>query len=172
MVFSNISPRELHEQMQAGESVDLIDVRTPQEYKAGHVRCARLLPLDRLTKEAVLAERQPSPERPLYVICQSGGRSRTACARLVEQGLTNVVNVEGGTAAWRQAGLPVEAAAPTGSANLLRTAGILCMVVSLILGVTVHPGFTFAGALVWLGMVLTGNAPCCSGGSCSIRREA
>lgn len=39
--------------MQAGESVDLIDVRTPQEYNAGHVRCAPLLPLGRLTKEGV-----------------------------------------------------------------------------------------------------------------------
>ena len=171
MVFSNISPRELHEQMQAGESVDLIDVRTPQEYKAGHVRCARLLPLDRLTKEAVLAERQPSPERPLYVICQSGGRSRTACARLVEQGLSNVVNVEGGTSAWQQAGLPVEASAPSGTGNLFRAVGFLCMIVSLILGVMVSPGFTFVAVAVWLGMVLTGNAPCCSGGSCSIRRE-
>lgn len=107
----------------------------------------------------------------MYVICQSGSRSRTACAHLVEQGLTNVVNVEGGTAAWRQAGLPVVAVAPTGSANLFRATGILCMVVSLILGVTVHPGFTLAGALVWLVMVLPGNALCCSGSSCSIRRE-
>ena len=77
MVFNSISPRELYERMQSGESVDLVDVRTPQEYKAGHVPGAHLLPLDRLSKVAVLAEGHASPERPLYVICQSGGRSRT-----------------------------------------------------------------------------------------------
>jgi len=42
--------------MQAGEPVDLIDVRTPREYRRGMCQVARLLPLDKVSKEAVLAE--------------------------------------------------------------------------------------------------------------------
>jgi hypothetical protein len=136
-----------------------------------HAAGARLLPLEKISRDTVLAVCSGLPHQPVYVICQSGGRSRTACARLVDQGLSNVVNVEGGTAAWQQAGLPVEATATARSGNLFRTVGFLCMIVSLVLGVTVNPGFAFLAAVVWLAMVLTGNAPCCSGSACSVRRE-
>ncbi len=44
---------------------------------------------------------------PLYVICNSGGRSTKACEKLVAAGFTNIINVEGGTKGWAAAGLPV-----------------------------------------------------------------
>ena len=75
MTFTNISPGQLYERIRSGESVDLIDVRSPHEYKAVHAAGARLLPLDKLSKDAVLAEGIASPQQPVYVICQSGGRS-------------------------------------------------------------------------------------------------
>lgn len=171
MAFGSINPGELYERIRSGESVDLIDVRSPQEYKSVHAAGARLLPLDKLTKDAVLAACSASPQQPVYVICQSGGRSRTACARLVEQGLNNVVNVEGGTTAWQQAGLPVEVTVSAGSNNLFRTAGLLCMIASLVLALTVNPVFGFGAVVAWLFLVLTGNAPCCSGSTCSTRRQ-
>ena len=51
--------------------------------------------------------RNGSEDEPLYTICRSGSRGRQACEAFHAAGFTNVVNVEGGTLAWEQAGLPV-----------------------------------------------------------------
>ena len=58
----------------------LLDVRTVEEYRSGHVPGARNLPLDRL-KELDLPK-----DRPLFAYCLSGGRSAQACAWLKKQG--------------------------------------------------------------------------------------
>lgn len=97
-----ISVRDLKAKLDARESIVLIDVRQPEEFKSGHVAGARSLPLptlashlDDLTKDAAI-----------YCICLSGGRSSSACDLLQRQGFTNVTNVVGGMGAWQQAGLP------------------------------------------------------------------
>ncbi len=173
MTHSSISPDALYERIRTGEPVDLIDVRSPGEFEKMHAVGARLVPLDTLNRDAVLAGRTGSPDRPVYVICQSDSRSLAACARLTQEGLDNVVRVEGGTAAWKRAGLPVEGADGAGPGRWLRTAGLLGAAAALLLAITVHPGFAFAAAGIWLALLLTGNAPCCccSSGSCSIPRK-
>jgi hydroxyacylglutathione hydrolase len=87
-----------------GAELQVIDVRRPGEYRAGHVPGARSLPLDRLEAEAASLDRS----RPLAVVCQSGYRSSTACSVLQRHGFTDLVNVAGGTAAWVAAGHPSE----------------------------------------------------------------
>ncbi|MCU1375186.1 MAG: hypothetical protein JWO68_2472 [Actinomycetia bacterium] len=84
------------------EGAFVLDVRQPDEYEAGHVPGAVLVPLDQL--EARLAE-VPS-DRPLQVICKSGGRSATAVKALTAAGY-DATNVAGGTMAWIDAGQPV-----------------------------------------------------------------
>lgn len=106
MNVATISPKQLHELVEAGAAVELIDVRTPVEFRQVRVTFARNLPLDRLDAARLAAERNGA-EQPLYVICRSGARAAQACAKLHAAGFTNVVNVEGGTLAWDQAGLPV-----------------------------------------------------------------
>ena len=86
--------------------VRLIDVRTPQEYAAGHVPGAVLVPLDALDPAQPPLSEYPKDEE-LYVICQTGRRSSTAADRLAEAGYTTV-NVKGGTSAWLAGGHPVE----------------------------------------------------------------
>jgi len=94
----------LHSALQARPDLPLIDVRSRREYEAGHVPGARLLPVQELGGRLdELAELKASGD-PIYVICQSGGRSARAADRLVEEGFAEVVNVEGGTAAWIAAG--------------------------------------------------------------------
>ena len=98
MNFSNvkgISCEQLRELI-GRRSLDIIDVRTPEEFRAAHAAGARNLPLDELDPRAVLDARSRSGE-PLYVICQVGGRSAVACAMLLAAGHTNVINVDGGT---------------------------------------------------------------------------
>ena len=103
---TTISVQRLGELERHGE-VDLIDVRTPVEYRATHAAPARNVPLDSLDPDRVMQARNGNADKPLYVICQSGARSAKACERFLTAGHTNVVSVEGGTTAWDRAGLPV-----------------------------------------------------------------
>lgn len=85
------------------QGAKVVDVRTPGEFAAGHVPGAVNLPLNELRADD---PRLPEGE-PLYVICEVGGRSSRAADTLAAAG-RSVVNVQGGTRAWRDAGQPVE----------------------------------------------------------------
>jgi rhodanese-related sulfurtransferase len=104
--MKSIFPTELYELVRQGEPVELIDVRTPEEYQEVHAESASLLPLDTIDPVSVMRDRKDAGQ-PLYLICRSGGRSAYACDQFIAAGFPNVVNVEGGTAAWLEAGLPV-----------------------------------------------------------------
>ena len=82
--------------------VTLIDVRNPDEYEAGHVPGARLIPLHEVGERV---DEVPSGT-PVYVICAMGGRSRKACEVLLLEG-RDVTNIAGGTKGWIEAGGPV-----------------------------------------------------------------
>jgi rhodanese-related sulfurtransferase len=166
---ASITPAELHERQQAGQSVELIDVRTQLEYNVVHARGAQSVPLGALAA-FVAARRCGGAQEPLYLICHSGGRSRAACLRMTEAGLENVVNVDGGTAEWRRAGLPVDGTGWLGARRWLRVGGPLSAPICLALGLTVAPAFAYAAAGIWLLLVFTGNAPCCSSNRCSTNR--
>src|SRR5262249_17392897 len=105
MSATTIGPQELAELCKSGR-IDLIDVRTPVEYRELHVAVARNVPLDKLDPVAVMQTRNGSKDEPLYVICRSGSRGRQACEKFLAAGFTNVINVEGGTQACVGAGLP------------------------------------------------------------------
>jgi rhodanese-related sulfurtransferase len=83
----------------AGAAV--LDVRNPDEYEAGHVPGARLIPLGDL---AARQDEIPDGD-PLYVICAVGGRSLTAARAMVQAGYP-AVSVAGGTKAWIEQGRP------------------------------------------------------------------
>jgi rhodanese-related sulfurtransferase len=82
----------------AGGAV-LIDVRNPDEYEAGHVPGARLLPLHDLPYRV---DEVPGGSE-ILMICRTGNRSMVAAEFLAEQGVT-AVNVAGGTLAWLDSG--------------------------------------------------------------------
>ena len=161
--FRSISPQELHQLIQTGPSIDLVDVRTPAEYQTLHAAGARSIPLSALKPQAIRDSRPAGAAGSTYVICQSGGRSRQAYQRLVDAGLTDVVNVEGGTAAWHAAGLPVELASPCSPAGLpgwTRGLGLLLVLVCLVLALLVRPWFMFVGVGIWLLLLIAGRGAC------------
>lgn len=102
-----IKPQELAGLCKEGKKIDLIDVRTPVEYREVHVESARNVPLDLLDATALMQARNGSANEPLYVICRSGSRGQQACEKFLKAGFSNVVNIEGGTVACVEAGLPV-----------------------------------------------------------------
>lgn len=107
MTISTISPHDLAARHERGDVCELLDVRTPVEFREVHVSFARNVPLDRLDPSALLSSRNGASQPPLYVICRSGNRANQAGDKFVAAGFTNIVNVSGGTLAWEQAGLPV-----------------------------------------------------------------
>jgi rhodanese-related sulfurtransferase len=105
-MVATITPKGLLDLCNRGEAINLVDVRTPAEYGEVHIDFARNLPLDRLDPKALAAD-HTGRTGPIYFVCRSGGRSKTACEQMIAAGITDVVSVEGGTSACDAAGLPV-----------------------------------------------------------------
>ncbi len=145
----------------AQSAVDVIDVRTPAEFRAIHVVGARNVPLDSLDPRAVM-ERRNAPTDPLYVICQSGGRGAAACRKFCDAGYANVCNVEGGTQAWVDAGLPVERGRKSISLERqVRIAAGLLILIATVLGIFVHPYFLALTVFIGGGLLFAGLTDTC-----------
>jgi rhodanese-related sulfurtransferase len=86
----------------------LIDVGEPAEFAAGHAAGARNVPLDTLDSAKGLPTNKALP---LVVVCASNARATRAAAQLRKAGYANVRTLAGGTAAWREASLPIERSA-------------------------------------------------------------
>ena len=164
MKVTTISPKQLHDLVQSGTSVDLIDVRTPVEYREVHVHFARNVPLDRLDPAQFEAGRNGSGH-PLYVICRSGSRGQQAGEKFLAAGYTNVVNVAGGTQAWDQAGLPVVRGQKAISLERqVRIAAGSLVLISSVLGIFVSPYWMGLAAFVGAGLVFAGITDTCGMG--------
>lgn len=94
--------------LMSANAVEIVDVRTVEEFREVRAAAAVNVPLDALDPHAVMRARTNPQSAPLYLICHVGGRSAVACAMFMAAGYPNVVNIEGGTDAWLAAGLPVE----------------------------------------------------------------
>lgn len=154
-----ISPRGLAALRAEGKPLELIDVRTPVEFREAHVDFARNVPLDQLDAAALVANR--ALDQPLYVICRSGNRGGKACEALCSAG-ANAINVEGGTLAWDAAGLPVVRGQKAISLErqVRIVAGFLALV-GAILAMTVHPYFAGLSAFIGAGLLFAGLTDTC-----------
>ena len=101
MSVREITIDELKSALSSGAQV--IDVRETDEYVSGHVPAATHVPLVTVADNIDLFR----SDVDVYLICHSGGRSMRACEFLHDQGITNVVNVIGGTSGWIALGHPV-----------------------------------------------------------------
>jgi rhodanese-related sulfurtransferase len=165
MEVVTISPRELAAKRQNGEAVDLIDVRTPVEYQEVHCSFARNVPLSDLDPKAVMTARNSPGDGTLYVICRSGSRGRQACEKFLAAGYTNVVNVEGGTSAWAECGLPVNRGKKTISLERqVRIAAGTLVVIGAVLGYFLHPYFIGLSAFIGAGLIFAGVTDTCGMG--------
>lgn len=101
--ITDVSPTEAQVEVAKGDS-QFVDVRTIEEYAGGHAARAINIPLDTIANDLD----QLKKDEPVYLICQTGSRSKKAAVILNKAGFTNVFNITGGTSAWEAAKLPME----------------------------------------------------------------
>ncbi|MGA2035027.1 MAG: rhodanese-like domain-containing protein, partial [Thermoguttaceae bacterium] len=144
---------------------ELIDVRTPVEYREVAVESARNVPLDQLDPAALVGALNAAAQEPLYVVCRSGGRGRQACEKFLAAGFANVVNVEGGTLACVEAGLPVVRGKKAMSLERqVRIAAGSLVLLGALLGWFVDPAFIALSAFVGAGLIFAGITDTCGMG--------
>ncbi len=159
-MVASISPNKLSEIVASGRKVSLIDVRTPAEFPRDPCPFRRQL----LTGSAIGGRgTKPLPSaEPVYIICKSGSRGSQACQKLEAAGLSNVINVEGGTAAWEAVGLPVvrgkegDLAGKTGK-NRRGDASPD----GAALGFFIHPAWIGLSAFIGAGLIFAGVTDTC-----------
>lgn len=162
---TTISPQRLHSVLDEGEKINLIDVRSAAEYRAGHVAGSRLIPLDKLTSETLAANdlyAGAGHDETLYLTCESGIRSQQAAERLIDAGYHNLALIEGGVQAWKKAGLPIKRC---GNAIALErqvqiAIGVL-LVLKVLFGFTIHELFFAAIPLIGIGLIIAGMTNWC-----------
>lgn len=147
-MIETIPPKTLAQRLDAGESFQLVDVRSPQEYGEGHVPCAMNLPMEQVASRLSDLHHQA----PLVLICHSGTRA-TMTALQLEERHGNLVVLEGGTSAWIQAGLPTVGAG-TSRLSLIRQVQILVGSLGL-LGALL--AFTLDIRWLWLSAAMAGG---------------
>jgi len=103
IMVATIGPREAADII-ASDDVAVVDVRDEEEYSSGHIPGARAVPLDQLRADP---ERTLGRRESILFVCAKGVRSLTA-AKLAERlGFSRLYSLEGGTAGWARAGLPL-----------------------------------------------------------------
>jgi len=83
----------------------VLDVRSAEEFAAGHVRDAKNIPLADLNNR--IGELEKAKSRTIVVVCQNGARADKAVRQLKAAGFEDVLSLDGGVTAWTAAGLPV-----------------------------------------------------------------
>lgn len=139
----------------------VLDVRTPAEFREVHVPGSTNLPLGDLERRAQEI-RELAAARPVLLVCRTGRRAESARAELSRKGLAGVRVLEGGLAAWVDAGLPVNRGrrALSVERQVRMVAGTL-VVLGVLLGLFVHPVLFGLSAFVGLGLVYAGFTDSC-----------
>lgn len=98
---AEVTPADVYQAWQNGAFV--LDVREPDEWNAGHIPGATLIPLGQLSARAS----EVPQDQPIYVVCRSGNRSATGRDILLDAGFSSVTSMAGGMNQWAASGYPV-----------------------------------------------------------------
>ncbi len=164
--MTTIQPTELQSVLQSDHTAQLLDVRTPSEHAQIHVPGVHLVPLQRLDGSELAASTGFLKAKPVYILCQSGGRAKQAAAKLEQSGFEKCCVVEGGTSAWAAAGLPVN----RGSSQVIslerqvRIAAGLLVFSGVVLSQFVNPAFIWLSGFVGAGLIFAGATDWCGMG--------
>ena len=164
--MTTITPRELHDRLQQGEKLHLLDVRTPAEHAEIHVPEVQLAPLDQLDATQLASVNGFTKDQPLYIFCRTGNRAKQAAKKLEMSGYDQCCIVEGGTMAWAEAGLSVN----RGTSKVIslerqvRIAAGTIVLTGVLLAHFVNPAFIWLSGFVGAGLVFAGITDWCGMG--------
>lgn len=165
MISTRISPvtkldAPAAQRLLAGQNVVLIDVREACEFARERIAGARLLPLAQLDAGRIA---QIAQGKQIVVCCASGNRSQSAIRKLSRAGLTDIAHLEGGIAAWKAAGLPLEEdrSAPLPIMRQVQIVAGTLVFAGTSLGALVSPWFLLIPASVGAGLVFSGASGSC-----------
>lgn len=100
---SHLSAAEARERISSGEPLYILDVRETEEFRAGHLQNAHLIPLNQLSKRM----NDLPKDKDILCVCASGSRSSMATRMLRNAGY-RAINLRGGMFGWQSAGYPVK----------------------------------------------------------------
>jgi len=103
--IQHVSPQQFNKLLLLDE-VQLVDVRTPDEYNTGHINGA--INIDVNQNNFKTKVNQLDKNKPVLVYCRSGKRSNNAAEMLKEMGFKRIVDLEGGILSWEEAKLPIK----------------------------------------------------------------
>ena len=98
-VYIRMSTESFREKLAAAEAPQLVDVRTSEEYDAGHIDGAVLMNIQGANFQDQIAEL--NKEVPVFVYCQAGGRSKRACGVLKDMGFSEIYELKDGYSSWK-----------------------------------------------------------------------
>ena len=99
----HITAEAIKDRIDNRESVYVLDVRESNEYQAGHINGAKLIPLGRLQSRM----NELPQDKDIICVCRSGARSGSAARQLKNAGF-NAFNLRGGMMSWQRAGYPIK----------------------------------------------------------------
>jgi len=95
---TNVSAEEAYKVIKENKDIIILDVRTPAEYKAGHIKGAKSLPVANFAVE--VSKFESYKDRTILVHCASGGRSPAAVRILLKNDFKNIYHMNRGLAGW------------------------------------------------------------------------
>ncbi|MCC6581767.1 MAG: rhodanese-like domain-containing protein [Phycisphaeraceae bacterium] len=162
MQVRTVTCQEVARLREQDPGLELIDVRTPAEYRSVHAVGAKSIPLDELDAGCVMSQRGERADKPLYLICAGGTRSAKACQKFIAAGYSNVVSIDGGTQTWEKAGMPVEHGKKTLSLERQTRIAIGAMaLLGAALAWFVHPAWVALCGFVGCGLIFAGLTNLC-----------
>jgi rhodanese-related sulfurtransferase len=103
--FETVAGKTVVAKQNAGENLFVLDVREPDEFKAGHIEGAVNVPIRTLAKNVAMLPQDKAT--PITVVCKSGIRAAYGTMTLKLLGYTNVKDITGGMLAWEKDSLPI-----------------------------------------------------------------
>lgn len=155
-----ITVDQLRQRLQAGEDIQMIDVRSAGEFAAGHVPKAIHIPL-----EQVETRLDDLETHTIALLCQSGRRAGMACDLLTPHG-HDVLIVEGGTSAWSERGFGLVSSVSNrwSLERQVRLIAGLMVVIGVVLSLTASSGWVYLALFVGVGLAFAGATDICGMG--------
>ena len=100
-----VSPEEMQTLLEL-EDVQLVDVRTPEEYNEGYIANAQNINYESPTFDEDITRLDKN--KPVLLYCQAGGRSAKCAEKMVKAGFVKVYDLEGGISKWKHKGFEVK----------------------------------------------------------------